>query len=276
MRDEQNWERIFPAGEHRWSMGLQRGESAASFFAVQDPSLGVIAQRRGWLTEDFGRYALALPLATAAVREATEYASGLGTALPSHEPRTEARLFALGVAWEPDFVLLSSRDAGVHNLVAGVVCFPSSWALGEKLGRPLSEVHAPVPGLNESLGKQIDLFLSKIRPGDVWRRENWGVSRDAELNHHPALGRPRLDDRVDADEVWIRLEHQLLTRLPRSGAVLFGIRVEVVPLTRVLADPPAAMRMARQLATLSELVAEYKGVFRSRPAILALLRQACE
>lgn len=276
MNGEQNWERIFPAGEHRWSMGLQRGESAAAFFAVQDPSLGVLAERRNWLAADSDRYALALPVAAAAVQETTEYAGDLGTVLPSHEPRTEARLFALGVAWEPDFVLLTSGDAGGHTVVAGVVCFPSSWALGEKLGRPLSEVHAPVPGLNQALAKPIDLFLSKIRPGDVWRRENWGLSRDAELNHHPALARPRLADRVQVDEVWIRLEHQLLTRLPRSGAVLFGIRVEVVPLARVLGDPVAAMRMARQLATLSEAAAAYKGVLQARPPILAMLRQACE
>lgn len=270
-----NWKRIFPDGDHRWSMGLQREHSAADFFALQDPSRDVSAERRGWLTGDFGRYALALPLAEAAVRETTEYAVTLGTPIAAHEPKTEARLFALGVAWEPDFVLLSP-GGGVHTLIAGVVCFPSSWALGEKLGRPLSEVHAPVPGLNEALGRQMELFLQKLRPGDVWRRENWGLSRDAERNQHPDRARPRLDDQVIADRVWIRLEHQLLTRLPRSGAVLFGIRVEVLPLARVLAEPAAALRMAGQLASMSEAAAAYKGVLRSRPSILALLRQAGE
>lgn len=271
-----NWKRIFPDGNHRWSMGLRRDLTSADFFAAHDQSGGVIAERRGWLTEDFSRYALALPLAEGAVREATEYAVALGTPLAPHEPETEARLFALGVAWEPDFVLLSPGGDDVHTLIAGVVCFPSSWALGEKLGRPLGEVHAPVPGLNGSLGKQIDLFLRKLRPGEFWRRENWGLSRDAELNRHPDRGRPRLEEQVTADQVWIRLEHQLLTRLPRSGAVLFGIRVQVLPLARVLAEPAAARRMASQLASLSEAAAAYKGVLRSRPAVLALLRQACE
>jgi hypothetical protein len=275
MNVKPNWKRIFPDGDHRWSMGLQREHSAADFFALQDPSRGVIAERRGWLNEDFGRYALALPLAEAAVREATEYAVALGTPVAAHEPQTEARLFALGVAWEPDFVLLSP-GCGVHTLIAGVVCFPSSWALGEKLGRPLSEVHAPVPGLNDALGRQMELFLQKLRPGEVWRRENWGLSRDAELNRHPDRARPRLEEQVTADQVWIRLEHQLLTRLPRSGAVLFGIRVEVLSLARVLAEPAAALRMAGQLASMSEAAAAYKGVLRSRPSILALLRQAGE
>ena len=32
------------------------------------------------------------------------------------------------------------------RLAAGSLCFPSSWSLDEKFGRPLQEIHAPVPG----------------------------------------------------------------------------------------------------------------------------------
>jgi hypothetical protein len=41
----------------------------------------------------------------------------------------ETRLSTLGRALEPDFLLFSADGAGQMRLRAGVLCFPSSWAL---------------------------------------------------------------------------------------------------------------------------------------------------
>ena len=75
---------------------------------------------------------------------------------------------------EPDILfLVPSDESGEFRLVAGCVCFPSSWRLAEKLGKPLTAIHGPVPGLNEQLGAPITQFLRRLEPGIAWRRENW-------------------------------------------------------------------------------------------------------
>jgi hypothetical protein len=97
------------------------------------------------------------------------------------------------------------------------------------------------------------------------------LSRDAQWNHHPSRPRRQLDATITVEEVWIRLEHQLLLKLPHSGSVLFGIRIQIVPLTQVIADPQAARRFARLLSTMTPASAAYKGAATARSALLALL-----
>ncbi|MEZ0275519.1 MAG: heme-dependent oxidative N-demethylase subunit alpha family protein [Roseimicrobium sp.] len=87
--------------------------------------------------------------------------------------------------------------------------------------------------------------------------------------------RPRLDETITPDEVWLRLEHQLLMKLPLSSSVLFGIRVEVIALHEVMRDSTAAARLTRLVATMSDEAAAYKGLATGRGALLAILdRQA--
>jgi hypothetical protein len=170
-----------------------------------------------------------------------------------------AAALSLGCAFEPDFLLMK-LDQGRPRLLGGCVCFPSSWDLQEKIGREMSFIHEAVPGLNSALGNQISGFLAKIRPGVSWNRTNWGLSRSAELNQHPRRGIPRLDESTEIDGIFLRIEHQSLAALPESGGILFGIRIEVVPLRRVMEDERAARRLAEALRTMPEEVARYKGL----------------
>jgi dimethylamine monooxygenase subunit A len=174
---------------------------------------------------------------------------------------------------EPDWVLLSSGQGSEPAVLGGEVVFPSSWSLPEKAGLPLSAVHGPVPGLQAAIGAGIGTFLARLAAGACWQRENWGLSADAELNHHPALNRPRLQPGAGLEQTWLRLEHQFLTRLPRTGALLFGIRVTLHRLDHVAAQPAVAPRLARALRTLPAPMAEYKGLSAARPALLQALEQ---
>jgi len=270
-----DWTRIFPDADHRWIMGLRQGDSVVDYFADADLSGAVCAERVRWLADDPQKYAALKPEAEPALYETVELARAWGATIDVERTPFE-QLLALGRVWEPDFVWMHPFADGVHRLIGGVVCFPSSWALHEKLGRPMSEVHDLVPGLNDALGRQVETFLAKQVSGVDWRRENWNLSRDAELNHHPSRPRSRLDATITAEEVWIRLEHQLLLKLPRSGSILFGIRVEVVPVADVIADAHAATRFARLLSTLTTASAAYKDVFTAGPALIAMLRSTPE
>jgi hypothetical protein len=266
-----DWARIYPDADHRWSMGLRPGD-VAEFFATRDGTGAVCAERARWLASDPEKYAALPPEAEPALSETVELARSLGTTIDVALTPFE-QLLALGRAWEPDFVWMHPDGNGAHRLVGGVVCFPSSWSLREKLGGTMSQVHGPVPGLNAALDRQIETFFSKLDPGVAWTRENSSYRRDADLNHHPSLPRPHLDSTITLDEVWIRVEHQLLQKFPRSGSVLFGIRVEVVPLCKLIEDTQAAARLARVLSTMSPAAAEYKGVAVARTILVPLLRR---
>jgi hypothetical protein len=139
------------------------------------------------------------------------------------------------------------------------------------MGRPLELIHDVVPGLNEQLGARIGTFLRRMAPGMAWQRANWGLSRSAELNQHPARALPRLDATVTADEVWLRVEHQALVALPKTEGVLFGIRIAVHPLARVKMDPAAVAGLRRALQTMSAEMAGYKNLATARDAIIGML-----
>ena len=162
-------------------------------------------------------------------------------------------------------------------LTAAVLCFPSRWRLAEKIGRPLAEVHAPVPGYAAALARPVDRFMAAIRPGHIALRLNWALVDD------PALFQPTGKFRAEADpsvteanagaRLFLRVERQTLRLLPTSGAVLFGIRVHVYPLARIAAQPGPAALLAEAVRALPAETLRYKSVQPFRDALLAYLDQ---
>jgi hypothetical protein len=155
-------------------------------------------------------------------------------------------------------------------LAGGVVCFPSAWSLEEKIGCPITAIHEVVPGLNAALGAQINSFLLKLRSEVAWSRSNWGLSRTAELNQHPSRGLPRLDEAVELEDVWLRVEHQLLLALPNSNGILFGIRIVNHSVTG-LQNSPALTGLATALSTIPDSLAVYKGLAKAKQRLIELL-----
>ncbi len=258
-------------------MGLKRGD-AGKFFRPTAEHVGILAERRRWLVEAPHTYAGLLPGGGALVDEATalfhewgilarEVGSPLATELSPWE-----RLLHLGASLEPDLLLLSPNEAGPMLLRAGCICFPSSWRPAEKFGLPMSAIHAPAPGLNPSLGAQIDTFLARLQPGVGWLRSNWGLSASAERNQHSDRDLARLTPDLDLDRVWLRVERQCLVALPVNRGVLFGIRIEMRRLKELqLESAEIARRLAHALRTMPEEIADYKGLSLAREALAARL-----
>jgi hypothetical protein len=226
---------LFPDRDYRFHLTLRRGDLAEFFGA---PSAAVLAERRRWLAGDPARYVVGGP--------------------------DSAPLVA-----EPDLALLAPDAAGEFRLRAGAVCFPSSWAVTEKFGRTLDDIHGVVPGLNPALAPAIGQFLRKLRPGAPYERANWGLAATPELNLHPALNRPRLGAELDVTRTWLRIEEQILAAMPATGGILFGIKIIVVPLARLLDDPALRAGLRRALATMPDELARYKGLAPVRAALLA-------
>ncbi|KAG6919303.1 hypothetical protein DXG01_007436 [Tephrocybe rancida] len=59
--------------------------------------------------------------------------------------------------------------------------------------------------------------------------------------------------------VRLRTERQTLRRLPRSGAILFGIRTYLTPIEKLAAEPGVARRLGSALRGWGDDIGEYKG-----------------
>lgn len=271
---EPDWHRIFPDEDHRWRMGIRRGDYHR-FLQTLDPTGQTHAERAHWLNQNPDRYAALLPEAIPALHETVRLAQAMGVVIDG-TASLQDQLLTLGRMWEVDFTWMHPDATGIHRLVGGVVCFPSSWGLREKLGRTMAEVHAPVPGLNDRFASQIESHFTKMVPMEAWIRENPNFSRDNLLNHHPSLSLRKLDATITPADFWIRLEQQLLMKLPDSGSILFGIRVTNHPLSHFLTDPSLARRIAHHLDSMKADAAHYKGLIEARSLVIDWLLQAAK
>jgi hypothetical protein len=188
-----------------------------------------------------------------------------------------APLARLGIAAQEDFCLLQRRADGTYALTAAVLCFPAHWRLRDKLGRPLDEIHAPVPGFAARLGTPVARFFDSLAVERPAWRANWSVVESPDL-FHPGQ-RPALSD-LSAENagarLWLRVERQTLRRLPATRAVVFTIRTLIEPLARTVRRPGAAQAMAERFAEMDVAMAAYKGLPPIRAPLLAYLRRHAE
>ena len=111
----------------------------------------------------------------------------------------------------------------LYKLTAGALCFPSFWTLSQKMGMNLERIHKPVPEFTKEIARRVDrLFLGLKVDQPIWRA-NWTVKNNPIL-FNPLLEDDKLPEPFTTEkEWWVRVERQTFTKLPVSGAVIFGI-----------------------------------------------------
>lgn len=122
-------------------------------------------------------------------------------------------------------LLLHEHRNGEWTLTAGVLCFPASWTLAEKIGQGLTRIHKPVPEYDGNITKRVARLFDGIQPDRPMWRHNVLTYADPSLHHPRTEASPRDGDH---DGQFKRSEHQALVRLPTSNAVLFAIHTYVV------------------------------------------------
>ncbi len=169
---------------------------------------------------------------------------------------------------QEDLVILQ-KDGDAWRLTAASLCFPSSWRLADKFGKPLHQVHAPVPDFGEGTRNAglIERIFDNLRPEQPVLRWNWSIHDDDAL-YHPPLGRPYDFSKA----AHLRLERQTLRKLAKTSAILFTIRIHLNPLETVLRQPPDVVATLRhQLMAMNAAQLAYKGLTDQRDALLARL-----
>jgi dimethylamine monooxygenase subunit A len=186
---------------------------------------------------------------------------------------------------QDDLVLMRKGDAG-WRLAAASLCFPSSWTLSEKFGRPIHEIHTPVPGFGGGTRNAglIARIFDNLKPGQPVIRWNWSLQADLSL-YRPmsslqrdgrAVARlPRFPDANPVAAAFIRVERQTLSLLPVSGDILFTIRIHLDPMAALAAHPNRARlaaSLAAQLEALDSAQLDYKGLAADRDRLATGLR----
>lgn len=131
-------------------------------------------------------------------------------------------LQSLGHLVQQDICILQ-KQGEEHVLTGAVLCFPASWRLADKAGRPLSAIHDPVPSYHGDIARRVQRMFDGVRAGRPLWRFNRLSYRDPDL-HQPCR-------KADGTGDYIRSERQCILRLPRTDAVVFTIHTFVVART---------------------------------------------
>lgn len=129
----------------------------------------------------------------------------------------------LGHLVQEDLCLMERRGEE-HVLTAAVLCFPASWRLGEKIGRPLTTIHVPVPAYDDGIARRVQRLFDGVQPGRPLWRFNALAYAEATL-HQP---RPRARPAEGGAYPYLRSERQCVLRLPETRACVFSIHTYVM------------------------------------------------
>lgn len=283
----------FVAGPWRMAMGLVSRPPEALIEIDQDYR-EQMALRRRLLAERHSDVLASLPCSASARRALLDF---LARHLSEHYPHwferacLSLRNHLTGETWDlastsvdpleiagrlvqEDLCLVEPGPAG-PLLTAAVLCFPSRWSLAAKLGRPLAEIHDPVPYYAGRLATPVDRFIAHLKRDHLVERFNWSIHDDPVLFQPSGHGatEPRLEVTAEnaGEKMWLRVERQTLSRLPRTDAILFTIKTYRRQLADVVKTPSIASRLAAAVRALPEETARYKSLVAYRPALLAFL-----
>jgi len=207
---------------------------------VDDAYTGQMAQRERLLNTTRDRVLAELPEARPA---ASELFDTILAQLPDSFERTgdtvrcpdgrivdldrKDPLDTLGRLIQEDLCLMEQRG-DAHVLTGAVLCFPASWLLSEKIGRPLLGIHEPVEEYDEGLARRVQRLFDGVQVGRPLWRFNALYYADATL-FQPRSEHARRTPVDKSTAPYLRSERQCLVRLPESRAVVFSIHTYVVP-----------------------------------------------
>ena len=131
----------------------------------------------------------------------------------------------LGHLVQEDLCLME-KQGDEHVLSAAVLCFPASWRLAEKIGRPLTSIHVPVAEYDAGLARRVQRLFDGVqvdRP--LWR---FNALRYGDPTLHQPRSRVQPSTKGGADYPYLRSERQCVLRLPKTRACVFSIHTFVI------------------------------------------------
>jgi hypothetical protein len=169
---------------------------------------------------------------------------------------------------QEDLVLLGDDASG--TFIGGHLCFANGWAISDRLGKSFLEIHRHTPRTTMSSVEGGARFLQNLKSGRTYWRTSWNFKLSAQMDlttrHNPAYNAdfarrvPELTAEGVAESVFIRIERQTFTRLPRSGGLLFGIHTYNSSVGEEASDPGRARRILGVIRGAPRDVKDYKAI----------------
>ncbi len=144
-------------------------------------------------------------------------------------------LGTIGRLVQQDFCVLE-KQGDEHVMTAAILCFPASWTLEQKIGKPLVGIHIPVEEYDGDLARRVQRLFDGIKVGRPMWRKNALWYRDPDLHQPRRENAPREEVGVGEGD-YLRSERQSLLRLPKTQAVIFGIHTFVLRREDVAVSP---------------------------------------
>lgn len=207
---------------------------------------------------------IARDLVEVAGKRVTERSTGAVIDLATMHP-----IEAAGRLVQEDWCLMAPSAEG-HRLVAASLCFPGRWRLADKIGRPMSAIHAPVPRYDTDVGPGTDRVLARLAAGRIVERFNWSVMDDAALFQPTGHGGSPAPPEDVGEQIVLRTERQTLRGFG-GGVVAFGIRTRVRRLAEFADSPEVCGDLAASIRRLPAEVAAYKSLESLRDAVTSWL-----
>ncbi|EIW85389.1 hypothetical protein CONPUDRAFT_150201 [Coniophora puteana RWD-64-598 SS2] len=196
-----------------------------------------------------------------------------------------------------DFLItLEDKETGLYVMRAGVSCSAVGWNMSEKIGRPLHQIHGPVPDYKEKMAFSMDRYartfsyftqtlqltpcdryFSKMPNSKPIQRGSWGFEVGEPLflqTDEPEWGvRQKQDPDVAISDLYMRVDWQTLRRLPRSRAIVFNFKALFTPLTDFRDEPYIPKLVLKVLKEGKKSIMEYKGTWHVEHKVIPALEQ---
>ena len=184
---------------------------------------------------------------------------------------------------QEDLVLV--RGEGDAEFYGGQLCFANGWAIPDRIGKSFMTIHTRTPQATMPSVGAGHRLLQSIKAGRTLWRLSWNFKLTDQLDlttkhkaaykAHFAVRAPALTLEAAGLEVFIRIERQTFTRLPRSGDVLFGIHTYNSSLAEEAKDPERARRILNVVRSSPQGVKDYKAITPIEGVMTAFLESRC-
>ncbi|KAL0577898.1 hypothetical protein V5O48_004093 [Marasmius crinis-equi] len=177
-----------------------------------------------------------------------------------------------------DFLItLEEPKTGLYCLRAGVCCSAVGWNLGIKIGKPLHEIHEPVPDYAEKMKFSMDRFFTKMPCDKPIQRGSWGLEDGqplfAQEDSHELDAREKQRPDLKLEDVHLRVDWQTLRRLPKSRAIVFNFKALFTPLSDFRHEPYIPRLLLKVLKEGKPSILKYKGSWHTEHVAIPVLEQ---
>ena len=155
-------------------------------------------------------------------------------------PTQRPPLLAASLLVDDDLCLMEKRN-NAWTLTAASLCAPSFFSADHVIGKSLEDLHIPVTGFRHSLLHRVTRIFDNLLADQIIERRNWSVVASGDLflpeERVVRSDQSNISTADVAEKLFVRMERQTLRRLPKTGGILFTIRIWRHPLVALRDNP---------------------------------------